>query len=69
MVERVLEVLPRAYLERTAAIIGPSSAAAKAIADFDRRVTEGEDPEFYWSRTEEMLLVGPRFTPPDQGRP
>ena len=37
-------LVPEEALERAAAILGPSSAAAQALADIARRREAGEDP-------------------------
>ena len=47
-----------AVIRRTASIMGPSSASARAIEDLETRRTKGEDAVIYQRGS--VLLVGPR---------
>jgi hypothetical protein len=47
------------FLMKVAGILGSSSAAARAIAERDRRVALGEDVCVLWDRDRGLLLVGP----------
>lgn len=48
-------------IRHTAKILGPSSAAAKAIEDLDARRANNEDAVIYQRGA--FLLVGPRIVP------
>jgi nitrogenase molybdenum-iron protein alpha/beta subunit len=48
------------FLRRVAEILGNSSAAAKAIAERERRRNLGEDAVIYWVRDKGVIYVGPR---------
>ena len=48
-------------IRRTAKILGPSSAAAKAVADLEARRASSEDAVIYQRGA--FLLVGPRIVP------
>jgi hypothetical protein len=56
--------IPREMLMRIAAIIGPESAASKALAEIDRRRQVGEDARCYMNGS--MYLVGPALSPPSK---
>jgi hypothetical protein len=45
------------HLRRIANIMGPASAAAKALGDMDARRRAGQDPRAYWTGT--TILIGP----------
>ena len=45
-------------LRKAAWIIGPNGAAARALADAEKRRIEGEDVAFYRTRSN-CILVGP----------
>lgn len=53
-----LPILDEAFVRRVAHIIGPNSAAAKAIEERDRRRAAGEDAVIL--QGDGCLLVGPR---------
>lgn len=44
-------------LRHIAGIIGPSSAAAQALANVDERRRAGQDPHCYW--TGSTFIIGP----------
>lgn len=50
-------------LRRTADVMGPSSAAAMALKDRERRLGLGEDVAIYFDPRTSTILVGQRFTP------
>ena len=56
---RHMEELDEATIRITAGILGPSSAAAQAVVNYEKRVEAGEDVAFYKSGN--SILVGPRL--------
>lgn len=54
-----IRLIDRDQAERVARIIGPQSAHAKALADFDRRAGLGEDP-IMGMRVDGVIIVVPR---------
>ena len=56
-----LQIADEAVLTRTATILGPSSAAAKSLAEVERRRAAGEDVFVFLHRDRnvETLIVGP----------
>lgn len=52
-----LTILERSVVERIARIIGPQSAACKALADADRRIAAGERVTFASDRANSKLIV------------
>ena len=57
MTKRRLTELSEEVVRKLAYIVGPSSAAALAIADFERRKAAGEQVAFYQEGN--AILVGP----------
>lgn len=49
-------------LRKVAYIIGPSSAAQKALNNLRVRRENGEDAACYWDEHRHTILVGPRLT-------
>lgn len=54
-----LEELTPENLRRVAKVIGPGSAAAKALGEMDARRRDGQDPHAYWIGT--TTIIGPRL--------
>lgn len=54
-----LEVVEPETLERMAYILGPNSAARRALEDYTKRREQGEDVVILHARAPAMLLVGP----------
>lgn len=59
MSDRKLEVIEMVYLETMARIMGPSSAAQKALEDHAVRIERGERVGVYLDRRSNTILVGP----------
>ncbi len=57
-----MELVTEDIVRRMATIMGPGSAAAKAVQDYEARTAAGEDVAFY--KAPSTLLVGPRVDTP-----
>lgn len=64
-----VDILDAASLRKIAGIMGASSAAARALAEFDRRVSAGEDLVLVLPAGHHTILIVPKADLTSEARP